>query len=92
MSTKKEDIYIHNLYIEPTTHSTKDLPPILNVLRELLKNKGGHIILGDFNLHHPLWNGPTYDKRYYIADDFIDIVSEIGAILYTLKGLVTGNC
>ena len=89
MSTTKEDIYIHNLYIEPTTHSTRDLPPILSILRELIKKKGRHIILGDFNLHHPLWNSPTYDKHHYIADELLDIVSEIGAILYTPKGLVT---
>jgi len=92
MSTIKEDIYIHNLYIEPLSHSTKDLPPILATLRELLKNKGGHIILGDFNLHHPLWNSPTYEKHHYIADDLIDIVSEIGAGLWTPKGLATRDC
>ena len=92
MSTTKEDIYIHNLYIEPTTHSTTDLPPILNILRGLLGNRGGHIILGDFNLHHPLWNSPTYDKHHYIADDLIEIASEIGAVLYTPKGLATRNC
>ena len=93
MSTMKEDIYIHNLYIEPTTHSIKDIPPILYSLRRLLrKYRGGHIILGDFNLHHPLWNSPTYDKHHYIANDFLDIVSEIGAILYTPKGLATRNC
>ena len=92
MSTIKEDIYVHNVYIEPLSHSTKDLPPILSTLKGLIENKGRHIILGDFNLHHPLWNDPTYDKHHYIADDLLDIVSEIGAILYTLKGLITRNC
>ena len=87
MSTTKEDIYIHNIYIEPTTHSTKDIPSILYSLKRLLEYKGKHIILGDFNLHHPLWNDPTYDKHHYIADDLLDIVSEIGAVLYTPKGL-----
>ena len=87
MSTTKEDIYIHNIYIEPTTYSTKEIPPILYSLKRLLENKGGHIILGDFNLHHPLWNSPTYDKHHYIADELLDIVSEIGATLYILKGL-----
>ena len=91
MSTTKEDIYIHNLYIQPTTHSTKDIPPILYNLRRLLENKGDHIILGDFNLHHPLWNSPTYDKHHYIANDFLNIVSEIGAVLYTLKSLAIRN-
>ena len=89
MSTTKEDIYIYNLYIEPTTHSIKDTPPILYNLKRLLENKGEHIILGDFNLHHPLWNSPTYDKYHYIADELLDIVNEIGATLYTLKGLAT---
>ena len=91
MSTIKEDIYVHNIYVEPMSHSTKDIPPILYNLKRLLKNKGGHIILGDFNLHHPLWNSPTYDKHHYIADELLDIVSEIGAALYTPKGLVTRN-
>ena len=92
MSTIKEDVYIHNVYIEPMTYSTTDIPPILYSLKRLLGNKGGYIILGDFNLHYPLWNSPTYDKHYYIADELLDIVSEIGAILYTPKGLVTRNC
>ena len=83
MSTIKEDIYIHNLYIEPTTYSIKDLPPILATLSDLLKKKGGYIILEDFNLHQLLWNDPIYDKHHYIADDLLDIVSEIGAVLYT---------
>src|SRR5262249_29358470 len=42
MSTIKEDIYIHNLYIKPLPHSTKDLPPILPILRELTRKKGRH--------------------------------------------------
>ena len=92
MSTTKEDIYVHNVYIEPLSHSTKDLPPILTNLKRLIGLEGRHIILGDFNLHHPLWNSPTYDKHHYIADDLLDIVSEIGAILYTPRGLATRNC
>ena len=84
ISTIKEDIYIYNLYIEPLSYSIKDLPPILSTLRELLKEKGGHIILGDFNLYYPLWNSSTYDKYHYIADELLDIVTEIGAILYIL--------
>ena len=92
MSTTKEDIYIYNLYIEPLSYSAKDLPSILSTLRELLKKKGGHIILGDFNLYHLLWNSPTYNKHHYIADDLLNIASEIDAILYTLKGLAIKNC
>ena len=93
MVTAKENIYIHNLYIEPKSHSTQDIPPILDTLQRLLReNKGGHIILGDFNLHHPHWNCPKYRKHQYIAENLLNIVSEIGAILYTPKGLATRDC
>ena len=54
MSTSKEDIYIHNVYIGPTTYLAKDIPPILYNLKRLLENKRRYIILEDFNLHHPL--------------------------------------
>ena len=91
MSTTKEDIYIHNIYIKPTSYLVKNISPILYNLKRLIGNKGGHIILGDFNLHHPLWNSPLYDKHHYIADELLDIVNGIGAILYTLKGIVTRN-
>ena len=87
MSIVGEDIYIHNVYIKPTCYSVKDIPPILYSLKRLLEYKGGHIILGDFNLYYLLWNSPTYNKHHYIANELLNIISEIGAILYTLKGL-----
>ena len=89
ISTTKEDIYVHNAYIQPTTYLIREISPILYNLKRLLEQKGDYIILRDFNLHHPLWNSPKYDKHHYIADELLDIVSEIGAILYTPKGLVT---
>jgi exonuclease III len=54
ISTSKEDIYIYNVYIGSTTYLAKDIPPILYNLKRLLENQGRYIILGDFNLHHPL--------------------------------------
>ena len=54
MSTTKEDIYVHNVYIEPTAYSIRDIPPILCDLKRLLELEGRYIILGDFNYHHLL--------------------------------------
>ena len=89
MSTTKEDIYIHNVYIEPTTHSTKDISPILLSLKRLLGHREKHIILGDFNLHYPLWNSPLYDKYHYLVDELLNIVGDIDAILHISKDLAT---
>ena len=54
ISTIKEDIYIYNAYIEPTTYSIRDIPSILYNLKRLLEIKGRYIILENFNLHYPL--------------------------------------
>ena len=37
ISTTKEDIYIHNAYIEPITYSIREIPPILYNLKGLLE-------------------------------------------------------
>jgi Endonuclease-reverse transcriptase len=74
-------------------HSTREIPPILYKLRQQLVENGEHIILGDFNLHHPLWNHPTYKPHHhYLAEELLDIVTSIGATLKTPQGLATRDC
>ena len=68
------------------THSTKNIPPILLSLKRLLEHRGKYIILGDFNLYHLLWNSPLYDKHHYLADELLNIIGDIGVILYTVAG------
>jgi hypothetical protein len=68
-------IHIHNLYSQPlgnyrnTTYET----PISRLL-ELLQDPREHIILGDFNLHHPMWNGPHTVTQHDAADQLLDYV------------------
>ena len=92
LSTKSKEIYIHCVYIEPKSHSDHENPPILGQLARNLEKQGEHIVLGDFNLHYPLWNDPTYLPHHYIADSLLDIVGDIGAELITPRGLATRNC
>ena len=54
ISITKEDIYIYNIYIELTTYLIKNISFILLSLKRLLKYRGKHIILKDFNLHYLL--------------------------------------
>lgn len=50
-----DTLHVHNLY-NPTTDTGQSTIPIL---REVLTRTAcdSHIVVGDFNLHYPLWGG-----------------------------------
>lgn len=57
-------LQVHNLYNEPSTQPAPVLTELQMVLREegRFNNEGPgtstqHIIVGDFNIHHPIWGG-----------------------------------
>jgi hypothetical protein len=90
---RNRKIYIHSIYLPPpNSHSERQTPQVLHELQEQLRYSGEHIILGDLNLHHPLWNSPSYPWHHHLADELLDIVSDIGASLVTPKGLPTRDC
>ena len=35
------------------------------------------IILGDFNLHHPLWNPPGYDTQDHLAETLLELMTDL---------------
>ena len=51
----QEEVWIHNIY-NPSPRSTRstDSPSTLPQIRAALQKPREHILLGDFNLHHPL--------------------------------------
>jgi Endonuclease-reverse transcriptase len=48
-----------------------------------LQAPGQHLIVGDFNLHHPLWGGPNVTQAHAAADLLLD-----GMIQYQLEMLL----
>ena len=52
-------IVIHNIYNLPKTSSNRQsvLPQVRKALEHHQANE--QVLLGDFNLHHPLWGGPN---------------------------------
>lgn len=44
-----------------------------------------HLMVGDFNLHHPLWTGPGR-HQHSEADELIDIIDTAGMHLITEEG------
>jgi hypothetical protein len=92
---ERQAVYIYNVYNPPISHSDQQLPEVLAKLNELLvahQHQGDSVILGDFNLHHPLWNHTSYPRHHYIADDLLEIVSGVEARLATPRGIVTRDC
>jgi len=47
------------------------------------------IALGDFNLHHPLWNPPNYQVQDEKAEDLIQLMAEMGLKILSPEGMIT---
>ena len=62
----------------------------LTILRKCLQEPAdSHIVLGDFNLHHPLWNGLARHTQHAAADILIDIARNTSLELATECGIIT---
>src|SRR5438132_823521 len=70
-------IHIHNMYNPPQEYTAGNTTVIESV-RSRLSWPGEHLLLGDFNLHHPLWGGPLVRRTHSAADALIDITQEAG--------------
>ncbi len=83
-------LWIHNIY-NPPVGDVKEgyISPILS-LRTNLAQEGSHIVIGDFNLHHPQWNG-RYNRTTNppLARTLLDTTHEFGLTLTTPPGLGT---
>lgn len=79
-------ITIHNIYNEPG--GKEALPLLHRTLRELREDQEDHIVLGDMNLHHPLWGG-AHVAAEAAADQLISIMDDFNLELLTPQGLVT---
>jgi hypothetical protein len=57
------------------------IPRVLNAVQD----QGRHLVIGDFNLHHPLWGGPGVSWShagaeqvvYYIQTGQLDLLLEL---------------
>ena len=69
LETELGPITVYNIYSEtPETYRTiawnTPIPRMLNAIQE----QGNHIIVGDFNLHHPYWGGRAVDQAHTGAE------------------------
>jgi hypothetical protein len=62
-------VHIHNVYY-PVEGQDGNQPSTLPDLRKVLASnpEGEHLLIGDFNLHHPMWGGDTDPKDIERSD------------------------
>jgi len=66
-------LWIHNFYNQPPgSYTTTNYPSSLTLLPGLLAREGEHLVLGDFNLHHPLWSSPRNPAAHLAADIVVE--------------------
>jgi len=91
-SQRERVIKIHNIYNpSPQSYSART-EGTLAILRNTLETSGTgdeHIIIGDFNLHHPYWSGLTRLTQHAAADTLLDIARNEALILATPQGTTT---
>ena len=82
-------IDIHNIYNpSPVSYSSQE-QGTLGILRSVLEasvDSCNHIVLGDLNLHHPLWSGNERLTQHNSADILIDLAHDANLELATTRG------
>ncbi|KAF2844552.1 hypothetical protein T440DRAFT_355671, partial [Plenodomus tracheiphilus IPT5] len=80
---------VHNVYNPPkgTRNQRSTLPQVREALDKHRTDE--QIILGDFNLHHPLWGGLNKGVTDPETEDLIDIIGDFGLHSTLPPGTVT---
>lgn len=88
MKTDSGAIHVHNVYVESKVRDEGDenrqelrtatAKATLQVVGRLLRNSGAgqHVVVGDVNLHHPLWSQTTQSQQE--DEDAEDLISIMG--------------
>jgi ribonuclease HI len=86
-------IYIHNVYNEPANAEVPGIRELRRALQEAERDPGPkeHIIVGDFNMHDPLWTDPTSTVRHTPreAAELKQMIEQIPLAVITPLGMVT---
>lgn len=82
-------LHIHNCYNEPPKLATSRELGVLRLLPQALHATGQHVLVGDFNLHHPMWSGVAMPTQHALADDLIEIALQADLELVLPPGSIT---
>ncbi|KAI0995575.1 hypothetical protein K3495_g12605, partial [Podosphaera aphanis] len=89
IQTNQGKIWVHSVYNPPPlSHSSSHLGT-LRWLPQILAPEGQHILVGDFNLHHPRWGGSTVFSHHKLAEHLISVLSDHNMELILPQGTIT---
>jgi hypothetical protein len=90
IDTQQGPITIHNIYSEiPETLRTVAWNTPINSMLQAVQAPGQHLVVGDFNLHHPLWEGQRVTQIHTAADILITGMLTQGLELLLQPGTIT---
>jgi len=81
-------VNVHNVYNSGPSLNVRGTQTLAK-LKEALRAQGEHIVVGDFNLHHPMWAGENYHHQHAEADELIEIIEEHSLQLLLPPGTIT---
>lgn len=83
-------IHIHNVYNpSPALYLSTESPSTLSKVNDALSiDTVEHILLGDFNLHHPYWSEPSRLTQHAAVDQLLDIIGAANMELIFSPGTV----
>ena len=73
-----EKIKVHNIYNPSPVLITLENPSSLPLAEQKIQEPGEHLLLGDFNLHHPNWNNPNRYSYHKEADALVEFTENRG--------------
>ena len=90
LQVEDRTVWVYNIYNPPPGSYSTDQPNTpLSLLPDLLLRDGDHLLLGDFNLHYPMWCGPRNPTTHKAANCLIDLILSYDLSLASPKGGVT---
>ncbi|OOQ86154.1 putative reverse transcriptase [Penicillium brasilianum] len=87
IKTEGSELRIINVYNDQQRGAALDLlQGILSSMRE--QKEVSYLVLGDFNLHHPVWGGDAA-PRDARAEDLLDLMESVGLDSWLAPGTIT---
>ena len=83
-------VHIHNVY-NPSSVSyvSTDSSFTLSTVERQLQADAEHVLLKDFNFHHPLWCGPSRPTQHAAANQLLKMVETAELDLILSQSMVT---